>query len=322
MKQKIFISGLIPKIAYEKLSKEFDVTMHNSMDLLTKEQIIKGIDGKDALLCLLSNTIDKGIICSNPNLKVIANYGAGFNNIDVETATAKKIPVTNTPIVSTTSTAELTLGLIISIARRIVEGDKITRSGNFTGWSPLFHLGNELSGKTLGIIGMGNIGKAVAKRAHAFDMNIIYYSPHPLLDKALEKDYKYEPFEEVIKNSDFLTLHCSYNASSFHMIGQNEFKKMKSTAYLINAARGPLVDEKALLKALQEKSIAGAALDVYENEPEITAGLEKLDNVILTPHIGNATVEARNAMAEIAANNIISALKNQKPENCINPEIY
>lgn len=323
MKKKVFITGKIPQIAYELLSKEFDVTMNDSLDLLTKEQIINGIHEKDALLCLLSDKIDKDIINSNPNLKIIANYGAGFNNIDVKTATEKKIPVTNTPIVSTTSTAELTLGLIISIARRIVEGDKISRAGKFTGWSPLFHLGTELSGKTLGIIGMGNIGKAVAKRARAFDMNIIYYSSHQL-DEKFEKElgYKYMPFEEVIKQSDFLTLHCSYRPSSFHMIGENELNNMKPTAFLINAARGPLVDEAALLKALQNKVIAGAALDVYENEPEITSGLEKLDNVILSPHIGNATVEARNAMAEIAANNIIQTLKGEKPQNCINPEIF
>lgn len=323
MKKKIFISGKIPQVAYKLLSEEFDVTMNDSLELLTKEQIINNLHEKDALLCLLSDKIDRDIIDSSPNLKIIANYGAGFNNIDVKAATERKIPVTNTPIVSTTSTAELTIGLIISIARRLVEGDKITRSGNFNGWSPLFHLGTELSGKTLGIIGMGNIGKAVAKRAKAFNMNIIYYSSHPL-DKKTEKELncKYMEFEKVITNSDFLTLHCSYRPSSFHMIGEKELNNMKTTAFLINAARGPLVDEVALLKALKNKKIAGAALDVYENEPEITSGLEKLDNVILTPHIGNATVEARNAMAKIAANNIIQALKGERPQNCINPEIF
>ncbi len=323
MKQKVFISGMIPKTAYDILSKEFEVTMHNDITLLSKREIIKHIAGKDALLCLLSDTIDKDIIDSNPNLKIIANYGAGFNNIDLKAATSKKIPVTNTPLVSTISTAELTMGLILSVARRIVEGDKITRAGKFTGWAPLYHLGTELCGKTLGILGMGNIGKAVANRAQAFGMNIIYYTTHPLDEKEENQlGYKYMSLDKVIENADFLTLHLRYTPSSYHMIGKDEFKKMKSTAYLINAARGPLVDEAALLKALENKSIAGAGLDVYENEPKITAGLEKLDNVILTPHIGNATVEARSKMAEIAANNIISVLKGDKPINCVNEEIY
>lgn len=323
MKKKVFISGLIPNNAYDLLSKEFDVTMHDSINLLSKEEIIKGIEGKDALLCLLSDSIDKDIIDSNPNLKIIANYGAGFNNIDVKTATSKKIPVTNTPVVSTTSTAELTLALMLSIARRVVEGDKITRNGKFTGWAPLYHLGVELSGKNLGIIGMGNIGKAVAKRAKAFDMNIIYYDAYRM-DEKLEQElgYEYMTLEKVIENSDFLSLHLNYNPSLRHMIGAKELENMKSSAYLINAARGPLVDESALLKALESKTIAGAGLDVYEYEPQITAGLEKLDNVILTPHIGNATVEARGAMAELAANNIIAALKGVKPKNCVNGEIY
>lgn len=323
MKKKVFISGLIPNNAYDLLSKEFEVTMHDNISLLSKEEIIRGLEGKDALLCLLSDSIDKDIIDSNPNLKIIANYGAGFNNIDVKTATSKKIPVTNTPVVSTTSTAELTLALMLAIARRVVEGDKITRAGEFTGWAPLYHLGVELSGKNLGIIGMGNIGKAVAKRAKAFDMNIIYYDAYRM-DEKLEKElgYEYMPLEKLIEQSDFLSLHLNYNPSLHHMIGEKELENMKSSAYLINAARGPLVDEGSLLKALENKTIAGAGLDVYEYEPKITAGLEKLDNVVLTPHIGNATIEARGAMAELAANNIITVLKNEKPKNCVNPQIY
>jgi len=317
--KKIFISGKIPIVAYEMLSKEFQVDMHNDITLLSKEEIIEGIKGKDALLCLLSDKIDKEIIESNPDLKVIANYGAGFNNIDVEIAKKHNIPVTNTPIVSTISTAELTIGLMIGIARRIVEGDKITRAGDFTGWSPLYHLGVELSSKTLGIVGMGNIGKAVAKRAKAFDMNIIYNSRTKLSEKnESEFGMKYVSMDELIESSDFITLHASYNPELHHLFNEDIFKRMKNTAYLINAARGPMVDELALLKALEDKVIKGAALDVYEFEPKITAGLEKLDNVILAPHIGNATIEARSSMAEIAANNIIDALHGREPRNKIN----
>lgn len=317
--KKIFISGKIPNVAYEMLSKEFDVSMHDDITLLSKEEIIKGIEGKDALLCLLSDNIDKEIIESNPNLKIIANYGAGFNNIDIETASKHKIHVTNTPLVSTIATAELTIGLMLSIARRMIEGDKITRAGEFTGWSPLYQLGVELSGKTLGIMGMGNIGKAVAKRAKAFDMDIIYYS-RTKLDDDLEAEFgaKYVSLDELIESSDFLSLHSSYSDELHHLIDEDALNRMKDSAYLINAARGPMVDESALLKALENKTIKGAALDVYEFEPKITAGLEKLDNVVLMPHIGNATIEARTAMAEIAANNIIDVLNGKGPRNGVN----
>lgn len=322
MIQKVFISGKIPRVAYEMLSSEFDVTMHDEVSLLSKKEIIEGLKGKDALLCLLSDKIDGEIIKSNPNLKIIANYGAGFNNIDIKTATEKRIPVTNTPLASTNATSDLTMGLIIAIARRIVEGDKATRKGKFSGWAPLYHLGVEVTGKTLGIIGMGSIGRAVAKRASGFDMNIIYYS-RSRLDEEVEKELnlQYMSLDDVVRKSDFLSLHLSYSPEVFHMIDGNKLKMMKPSAYLINAARGPLVDEKALLRALKEGIIKGAALDVYENEPEVTSGFEDLDNVILTPHIGNATIETRGEMAKIAARNIISYLKGGKPETCINPEV-
>lgn len=323
MKQKVFISGKIPTVAYEMLSKEFDVTMHDDLRLLTKEEIIDGVKNSDALLSLLSDNIDADIIAAAPNLKIIANYGAGFNNIDLKAASARKIPVTNTPAVSTDATAELTFGLLLAIARRIVEGDKVTRSGNFTGWAPLYYLGTEVTGKTLGVIGMGNIGRAVAKRAKGFDMRVIYYDKirqSAEVENALGIEYM--STEEVIKNADFLTLHANYSPELHHLIGEKELAMMKPSAYLISAARGQMVDEKALLKALQNKIIKGAALDVYEFEPAITPGLEKLDNIILCPHLGNATVETRDAMAKIAAQNIISVLNGQKPQTCVNQDIY
>lgn len=323
MKQTVFISGKIPSLAYEMLSKEFDVTMHDDLRLLTKEEILSGVKNCDALLSLLSDSIDADVINSAPKLKIIANYGAGFNNIALAAASARKIPVTNTPAVSTDATAELTWGLILAIARRIVEGDKVTRSGNFTGWAPLYYLGTEVTGKTLGIIGMGNIGRAVAKRAKGFDMRIIYYDKFrqsPEVEQTLGIEYMSQ--EEVIKNADFLTLHTNYSPELHHMIGEKELAIMKPSAYLISAARGQMVDEAALLKALQSKAIRGAALDVYEFEPAITPGLEKLDNVILCPHLGNATIETRDAMAQIAAQNIIAVLNGGKPQSCVNPEIY
>lgn len=323
MKQKVFISGIIPKIAYEMLSKEFDVTMHDDLRLLTKEEIIDGVKDKDALLSLLSDNIDADIINAAPNLKIVANYGAGFNNIDLDAASNRKIPVTNTPAVSTNATAELTWGILLAVARRIVEGDKVTRSGNFTGWAPLYYLGTEVTGKTLGVIGMGNIGRAVAKRAKGFEMRIVYYDKFrqsPEVEKELGLEFMSQ--EEVIKTADFLTLHTNYSPELKHMIGAKELAMMKPSAYLISAARGQMVDEAALLKALQDKTIAGAGMDVYEFEPEITPGLEKLDNVVLCPHLGNATVETRDAMAQIAARNIISVLKGDRPQTCVNKQIY
>lgn len=323
MKKRIFISGKIPQLAYDLLSKNFDVTMHNDLRLLTKQEIIAGVKDKDALLSLLSDPIDADIINAAPNLKIIANYGAGFNNIDISAASARKIPVTNTPAVSTNATADLAWTLLLAIARRLVEGDKITRSGQFTGWAPLYHLGVEITGKTLGVIGMGNIGRAVARRAKGFEMKIIYFDKYrlsPELEQAMGLEFMSQ--EEVVKQADFLTLHTNYTPELHHMIGAKELSSMKPTAFLISAARGQMVDEAALLAALKNKTIAGAALDVYEFEPKITPGLEKLDNVILSPHLGNATVETRDAMAQIAANNIIAVLNGDRPQTCVNPNIY
>ncbi|SHI80514.1 2-hydroxyacid dehydrogenase family protein [Desulfosporosinus lacus] len=318
-KQKVLVSGMIPRVAYDILVRKYEVEMHEQSNLLTKEEIKEKLVDKDALLCLLSDQIDEELIKSNPNLKVIANYGAGFNNIDIAAAGSLNIPVTNTPDISTDATADLALGLIIAIGRRIVEGDKETRAGRFKGWAPLYHLGVDVTGKTLGIIGMGNIGQAIVRRAKGFEMKVVYYTRTRLsLEQEQALGLQYLPFEEVIKNADYLTLSLSYSAATHHIIGQKELSLMKSNSYLINVARGPLVDEKALLEVLESKKIAGAALDVYELEPAITPGLEKLDNVILTPHIGNATVETRDAMAEIAANNIVAVLEGRGPLTCVN----
>lgn len=318
-KQKVLVSGMIPKVAYDILVQNYEVEMHNKSTLLTKEEIKEKLVDKDALLCLLSDQIDEELIEGNPNLKIIANYGAGFNNIDIAAAGRLGIPVTNTPDISTDATADLAMGLIIAIGRRIVEGDKETRAGKFKGWAPLYHLGVEITGKTLGIIGMGNIGHAIVQRAKGFAMKIVYYSRTRLpIEQEKVLGLQYLPMEEVIKNADLLTLSLSYSPATHHIIGREELSLMKKNSYLINVARGPLVDEAALFEVLKDNKIAGAALDVYEFEPSITPGLERLDNVILTPHIGNATVETRDAMAEIAANNIVEVLEGREPFSCVN----
>lgn len=322
-KPKVFISGRIPPVAYETLAVDYEVRMHDDTVPLPKEKIIEGLEGCDALLSILSDPIDAEVIRSAPGLRIIANYGAGFNNIDVAEATARGIPVTNTPKVSTNATADFTMGLLIAIARRLVEGDRTTREGRFTGWAPLYHLGVEVTGKTLGIVGLGNIGKAVAKRARAFEMEILYHNRSRLPEtEEKELGVRYAGLDELLRTADFVSLNLSYHPSLKHMIGAEQLRAMKPSAYLINAARGPLVHEAALLLALQNHTIAGAALDVYEFEPKVTAGLEKLDNVILAPHLGNATVETRTAMAKLAADNIAAVLKGGKPLTCVNPGIY
>ncbi|MDT6979913.1 2-hydroxyacid dehydrogenase family protein [Levilactobacillus zymae] len=293
--------------------------VYEGSGLITKAELLDRIKGKDYLVTPLSTQVDRDVIDADPQLKLIANYGAGFNNIDTAYARTKGIPVTNTPGVSTTSTAEVTTGLIITLAHRMVEGDRLMHTTGFAGWAPLFFLGHELAGKTLGIVGMGSIGQAVAQRMHAFDMQIIYSQRHQL-DAAVEQRLgaRFVPLADLLAQSDVVTLHCPLTPATHHLLGAEQFQQMKSAAYLINAARGPVIDEKALLAALRQHQLAGAALDVYEAEPHVDDGFKQLDNVILTPHVGNATVEARDAMATIVAKNVVRVDQHQAPKFIIN----
>ena len=277
------------------------------------------IKGQDALLCPLSDKIDKEVIDAGDNLKIIANYGAGFDNIDIDYAREKGIVVTNAPApASAVSTAELAFGLMLAAARKIVSGDKVTRAGEFYGWRPTFYLGSQLKGKTLGIIGLGNIGKNLAKRARAFEMKVVYYSRTRKEDFEKEFDIEYLDRDEVIRSADFLSLHTAFVPDLRHMISKKELEMMKKSAILINASRGPIVDEDALADALIENVIAGAALDVYEFEPRVNDKLMDLDNVILAPHLGNATFEARLEMGENAKDNLIDFKNGKNPKNKVN----
>lgn len=277
---------------------------------LTEENLIKKAAKVDAIICPLSTQITAKVLESAENLKIVANIGAGFDNIDVKKAKELGIAVTNTPDVSTEATAELTLGLILAVARRITEGDRLCRETpeEFKGWAPTFFLGTELTGKTLGIIGLGRIGQAVAKRAVAFGMKIIY-SGHNQKDW----DAEFVSQEELLKCSDVVTIHAAYNPDLKHLINEETLRMMKPSAFLINAARGPVVEEAALVKALKNEEIAGAALDVFEFEPKIGEELRGLDNVVLTPHIGNATVETRSEMGRMAISNVEAVLAGKAP---------
>lgn len=316
---KLLITSKIPQEIFNDLDKHFDITYHDSNIPLSHDEIKEKVVNHDALLCPLSDKIDRDIIDAGNSLKIIANYGAGFDNIDIKYARQKGIDVTNAPAPpSAISTAELAFALMISAARKIVSGDKLTRDGKFYGWRPTFYLGHQLYGKTLGIIGLGNIGQNLAKRALAFGMKVIYYSRTRKDD--FEKDYEvvYKDKYYVISNSDFLSLHTAFVPELKHMISKNELEMMKDSAILINASRGPIVDEDALADALINNTIAGAALDVYEFEPKVNEKLLTLDNVILSPHLGNATFEARLVMGENARDNLIQFKEGKVPQNKIN----
>jgi len=319
---KIFVTRKIPEVGLELLKKEHEVDVYPYDRIPTKEEIIRGLKGKDGLLCLLSDPIDEEVINSNPDLKMIANYAVGYDNIDLKAATKRGIPVSNTPGVLTDATAEMTWALLFSVARRMVEGDSFARSGKFKGWGPMLMLGQGVSKKTLGIVGAGRIGTAVALKSKGFDMQVLYMDERR--NEILEREVKARKVElpELLKNSDYVSLHVPSSKETYHLIGEKEFRMMKKNAILINTSRGPVVDEKALAKALKEKWIFGAGLDVYEHEPKITEDLKKLENVVLQPHSASATIETRTKMAVMAAENMIAGLKGEMPPNCINTELF
>jgi len=321
-KPKVYVTRLIPDDGMKLLYEKCEVTLNPNDRVATREELLAGVKGQDAMLCLLTDKIDAEIMDANPNLKIIANYAVGYNNIDVAAATQRGIPVSNTPGVLTDTTADLAWTLIMATARRAVEGDKFTRAGKFKGWGPMLLLGQDVHHKTLGIVGFGRIGQAVAKRATGFDMKILYYDKFKMPEVAAKFGAEYCELDELLQRADIITLHCDLNESTFHLIGEREFGMMKKTAYLINTSRGPVVDEKALVKALQNNMIAGAGLDVYEDEPALAPGLAELDNAVLLPHIASATRETRGAMARIAAENVLAALEGRKPPTIVNPEVW
>jgi len=320
---KVFVTRKLSRPGLELLEKSCYVEVNPYDRILTKEEIIEGLAGKDGLLCLLTDKIDREIISSNPGLKVISNYAVGYNNIDVAFATEKKIPVTNTPGVLTKTTADLTWALILAVSRRIVEGDKLTRKNKFTGWAPEFMLGTDVCGKTLGIVGMGRIGKEVARRAAGFDMKILYNNNKQMAEEEERRfNAEFVSLERLLRESDFISLHVPLNEKTKYLIGEKEFAIMKNTSFLINTSRGEVIHEKALLRALENRVIAGAGLDVYEEEPSVTEGLMELENVVLLPHMGSASIETRTKMAFMAVENLLEALYGRVPPNIVNKEIY
>jgi glyoxylate reductase len=317
---RVVVTGRVPETALEKLRAEHDVDAWSGPESISREELLRRVAGADAVVSLLTERIDAELLdAAGPQLKVVANVAVGYDNIDVPACTQRGIVATNTPGVLTEATADIALGLILTVTRRLGEGERLIRSGQAWKWGMFFLLGSSLQGKTLGVVGMGGIGQATARRAKAFGMEIVYQSRSEI-DPAIAADLgaRRVDLDELLAISDIVSLHCPYGPATHHLIGAEQLAAMKSSAYLVNTARGPIVDEAALATALREGQIAGAGLDVFENEPNVHAGLLELENVVLVPHLGSATVETRTAMAMLAADNALALLSGEQPATPIN----
>ena len=314
---KIVVTGKIPEVALEKLKKSHEVISWGEETPISRDEMLKRVSGANIIVSLLTEKIDEEVLTSAGNdLKAVCNVAVGYNNIDVAACKSKNVLVTNTPGVLTDATADIAMALILMTTRRLSEGERVIRNQDPWAWGMFYMLGSSIQNQTLGIVGMGQIGIATALRAKSFGMKIIY-TRRNRLDEKIEKELsaQYVSLDELLQQSDIVSLHCPYSTETHHLISDAQLSKMKKSSYLINTARGPIVNEEALANALVNKTIAGAGLDVYENEPKVNEKLLKLDNVVLLPHLGSATVETRTAMATTAANNAIEILSGNKPLN-------
>jgi len=317
---KVAVTRRIPEAGINILKQAgFEVVVSSKDGILTAEELKEFVKGSDAILSLLTDKIDAEVLeAAGPQLKVVANYAVGYDNINLEACRQKNIYLTNTPGVLTETVAEHAIGLLFAVAQNIPQADKFVREGKFDGWAPMLFLATDVRNKTLGILGLGRIGLEVVKRLKdGFNMNFIYYDVNR--NEQAEKDFniRYVSLEDLMRNSDFISIHVPLTPQTKHLIGEKELRLMKKTAYLINTSRGAVIDEDALVKILQEKAIQAAGLDVYENEPKLADGLSQLDNVVLLPHLASASFETRSKMAEMAAQNIVAVLNGQTPPNLV-----
>jgi glyoxylate reductase len=323
-KPRIFVTQPVAESALTRLRAVASVKVNpDDSRIIPKTALIAAVKKADVLFCLLHDKIDKAVIAANPKLRHIAAQSISPSNIDVAEATARRIPVTVVPPVTTEATADLNFGLMLAVARRMVEGDQLVRAGKFPGGQSRHLLGSFVWGKTIGLIGGGGlIGKAVARRARGFGMRVLYWTPRRKPEaEEREAGLTYVPLDELLRESDFVSLHQPLNATTRHQIGARELGLMKKAAFLINTARGAIVDEAALVRALKGKKIAGAGLDVFEHEPKVSPELKKMKNVVIVPHLGSATTEVREEMAGIVVDNILALLEGRRPPNCVNPEV-
>jgi glyoxylate reductase len=322
-KPKVYVTRDMPERGLRIIKERFDAEVWPDYAPPPKKLIIEKAAKVDALATLLSDKIDAEVFNAAPNLKIVAQMAVGFDNIDVAEATKRGIYVTNTPGVLTETTADFAWALLMAVARRVAEADKYVRTGQWkVGWHPMMLQGRDLYGATLGIVGLGRIGCAIAKRAKGFDMNVLYYDVVRRPDFEKEYNIKFTEVNTIFKTADFITINTPLTKETYHLVDEKKLKTMKKTAYIVNNARGPIVDEKALYKALKEGWIAGAALDVFEQEPTpVDNPLLKLDNVVVAPHISSASYETRSKMAEMVAENLIAFFEDKTPPNLVNPEV-
>jgi glyoxylate reductase len=321
---RIFVTQPVAESALARLRAVASVKVNaDDSRIIPKTALIEAVKKADILFCLLHDKIDKAVIAANPNLRHIAAQSISPSNIDVAEATARRIAVTVVPPLTTEATADLNFGLMLAVARRMVEGDRLVRAGKFPGGQSRHLLGSFVFGKTIGLVGGGGlIGKAVARRAHGFGMRVLYWTPRRKPEaEEREAGLTFAPLDELLRESDFVSLHQPLNATTRHQIGARELGLMKKTAFLINTARGPIVDEAALVRALKGKKIAGAGLDVFEHEPRVSPELKTMKNVVIVPHLGSATTEVREEMAGIVVDNILALIEGRKPPNIVNPEV-
>jgi glyoxylate reductase len=322
---RIFVTQPVAEHALMRLRDVASVKVFpDTSKIIPKSVLLAELRKADILFCLLHDKIDRAVIAASPKLRLIAAQSITPSNIDVTTATERRIPVTVTAPLTTEATADLNFGLMLAVARRIVEGDRLTRAGKFPGGQSAHLMGAPVFGKTIGLIGGGGlIGKAVARRAQGFAMRVLYWTPRRKSEhEEREAGLTYVPLDDLLHESDFVSVHSPLNKETRHQIGARELRLMKKTAFVINTARGPIIDEAALMRALAKKQIAGAGLDVFEREPKVDPALRKMSNVVLTPHLGSATPEVREAMANMVVDNILAFLEGRELPNCVNPQIF
>jgi glyoxylate reductase len=325
MRPRIYITQPVAASAVERLRAVADVELNpDSLHIVTKDELLAAVRERDVLFCLLHDKVDRDVIEAGTRLRMIASMKITPSDIDVEAATARRLPVTVIAPIVTEATADIHFALLLAVARRVVEGDRLVRAGVFPGAQSAHLVGAWVHGRTIGLIGGGGrIGKAVAKRAHGFSMRTLYWTPRRKPEaEEREAGLVYVPYDQLLSESDFVSVHAPLNPETRHLVGEREIGLMKPTAFLVNTSRGPIVDEKALVRALKEKRIAGAGLDVFENEPRVDPELLAMQNVVLTPHLGSAVRELRESMANVVVDNIMAVLDGRQPPNCWNPEIY